>query len=130
MPEPKPTPAQAAAVQQIVQNERTRQYFEPLDAEENKFVLEARQVGLEVEQAYNLVKDIRHTHPDDYAAKFHERLRGLKEEQELKKSVAEKRKQIRALEIQLAGKRHFDEEKFLDKRIAELTKQIEGGEKS
>jgi hypothetical protein len=91
---------------------------------EVKWLLDAEACGVSAEVAYRKIKEFEATYPDDPSGPINGWLATLKEDVGRTRIIEEKKAKVREREIRLAERKHLDEEKFLDRRIAELDKQL------
>jgi hypothetical protein len=85
--------------------------------------------GLKAEAGYRKIREFQATYPDDWARVIEPWIMGLTDAVGEQERMDARREKVKALERQVADKRHQDEGKFLDKRIAELEKELRQNEK-
>jgi hypothetical protein len=82
------------------------------------------EAGMGDQEIYNLGDQFRSVYPDNWETLLTERLMQRKNESGDRARLQEKRDLIRTMEMQLYTMNRANEEKDLDKRIAELQKRI------
>jgi len=80
--------------------------------------------GMCDQEIYSLGDQFRSVYPDNWETLLTDRLMLRKDQSGDKKRIVEKRELIRTMELQLYSMNAGNEEKDLDKKIAELQKRI------